>query len=73
MKRNQRGLIVPTYSDLYDRMLHAVRRLEPTHAAVVGMHFERWHQRQPNARWCRSPEYLENVHARICQESEVTA
>lgn len=50
-KHNERGLPLPTYADLLTRLLRAAFRLEPTKAAIVGVHWERWISQQPHGRW----------------------
>lgn len=44
-----------SYVCLFSRLLNAARKLSPTKAAIVGMHFARWERKQPLGRWdnCR--------------------
>lgn len=55
-KRNERGFIVPSYSDLLLRMLEAADNHYPSKAAIIGMHFERWVNRQPSSRWAKATD-----------------
>jgi hypothetical protein len=52
-KTDERGFIVPTYGQLFSRLICAVEKLEPTRAALIAIRWERWNQNQPPWRFIR--------------------